>query len=191
MGNMYLSNAGTFLVHTFFGIVLLVILLRFLMQIVRADFRNPVSQFIVKVTNPVLKPLRRFIPGFGGVDLASLILLLFFQALELVLVAFMLGAIIHPAGLLVLSIAELMDLVAKVYLFGILIQIIISWVNPGSYNPVISILHSINEPLLSRARKIIPPISGFDLSPILVIVALQLVTMLVVVPIADFGRSLA
>ncbi len=191
MGNMYFANAGTFLIHTLFGLALLVILLRFIMQIVRADFRNPVSQFIVKVTNPILKPLRRVIPGFGGIDLAALLLLVIVQALELVLVALVLGAIIHPAGLFVLSIAELMDLVAKVYLFGILIQIIISWINPSTYNPVIGILHSINEPLLSRARKIIPPISGFDLSPILVIVGLQLVTMLVIAPVADFGRSLA
>ncbi len=190
MDNMYVNNAGLFLLQTLFGLVLLVFMLRLLMQMVRADFRNPVSQFIVTVTNPLLKPLRRVIPGLFGIDMASVVVLLGLQMLELFLVALMMGHEVQMAGLMVLSLAELLNLLIKIYLFGILIQVIISWVNPNSYNPVLGVLHAINEPLLRPARRIIPPISGFDLSPILVLVALQLATMLVVAPLADMARGL-
>lgn len=190
MGNAYLSNAGTFLVQTIFGLVMLVFMLRFIMQLVRADFHNPISQFIVKVTTPVLRPLRKFIPGMFGLDMASIVVLLVLQVLELFLITAMMGVSLSPAGLTVLSLAELLDLVLKVFLFSIFIQVIISWVNPGSYNPVIGVLHAITEPLLRPARRLLPPIHGFDLSPIIVIVGLQLISMLVIAPISDMGRSL-
>ena len=190
MGNAYLSNAGTFLVHTIFGLIMLVFMLRFIMQLVRADFHNPVSQFVVKVTNPVLRPLRRFIPGLFGMDLASVLVLVVLQVGELFLVAMILGVAIQPAGLVVMSIAELLDLALKVFLFSILIQVVLSWVNPHGHNPVAGLLYSITEPLLRPARRLLPAIGGFDLSPILVIVGLQLISMLVIAPITDLGRSL-
>ncbi len=190
MDNMYVNNAGIFLVQTLFGLILLLFMLRLLMQLVRADFHNPVSQFVVKLTNPLLKPLRRVIPGLFGIDMASLVVLLALQVLELFLVGQLMGHEVRFAGLLVLSLGELLDLLIKIYLYGILIQVVISWINPGSYNPALAILHAINEPLLRPARRILPPISGFDLSPILVLVALQLLSMLLLAPLADIARGL-
>lgn len=189
MGNAYFSNAGIFLIQTFFSLVLLIIMLRFIMQLVRADFYNPVSQFIVKVTNPLLVPLRRIIPGVAGIDMASVVLLLIVQCLELFLITLVLGATIQPVGLIMLAISELLSLALKIFLYGILIQVILSWVNPGAYNPVSSVLYQINAPLLRPAQRIMPPISGFDLSPILVMVGLQLISMLVLDPFAHFARS--
>ena len=190
MGNAYLSNAGTFLIHTLFGLLILVFMLRLLMQLVRADFHNPVSQFIVKVTNPVLRPLRRFIPGMLGIDMASVVVLLVLQAVELLLTGLVLGVSIPPVSLVALSIAELLDLTLKVFLFSLIIQVILSWVNPHGHNPVSTILYSLNEPFLRPARRLIPPISGFDLSPLLVIVFLQLCSMLIIAPIMDFARTI-
>lgn len=190
MGNAYLSNAGTFLIHTIFGLLILVFMLRLLMQLVRADFHNPVSQFIVKVTNPVLRPLRRFIPGMLGIDMASVVVLLVLQAVELLLTGLVLGVSIPPVSLAALSIAELLDLTLKVFLFSLIIQVILSWVNPHGHNPVSTILYSLNEPFLRPARRLIPPISGFDLSPLLVIVFLQLCSMLIIAPIMDFARTI-
>jgi YggT family protein len=187
----YVNNASIFLIQTIFGLVLLLFMLRFMLQLVRADFHNPVSQFVVKVTNPLLRPLRRVIPGFGGIDVSSLIILLAIQCLELFLITVVVGASLQPAGLVMMAIAELLDLVLKIYIFGILIQVVLSWVNPHSYNPVTAILYSINEPLLRPARKLLPPISGFDLSPILVMIGLQLVSMLVLAPFSDFARTFA
>lgn len=190
MGN-YAGNAGVFLIQTLFGLYLVAIMLRFLLQITRADFYNPVSQFLVKVTNPPLIPLRRIIPGFAGIDMAAVVLLIAVQSLELVLVGLVSGYTITILGLLVLTVSELLALLLNIYFFTILIQVILSWVNPGGYNPAVALLYSLNEPILSRARRIIPPISGFDLSPIVVFILIQLLKMLMVSPIRDVGKALA
>lgn len=186
----YAGNAGIFLIKTLFGLYILAIMLRFLFQWVRADFYNPLSQFLVKVTNPPLLPLRRIIPGFGGIDLASVVLMLLLQILELILVGLVRGYSFQPLGLFVLSIAELSSLLLNVFFFSILIQVILSWVNPGGYNPATALLYSLNEPVLRPARRLIPPISGLDLSPIVVMIGLQLATYLVVAPLSDMGRGL-
>ena len=187
----YGTNAIGFLIQTIFGLYLVAVMLRVLLQMARADFYNPVSQFLVKVTNPPLIPLRRIIPGFMGIDFAAIVLMIAIKAVEIFLLVLIKGVSISIIGLVVISIAELLRLLVNVYFFAILIQVVISWVNPGTYNPVVSLLYSINEPLLGRARRLIPPISGFDLSPIVVIILLQLVSMLFIQPIADFGQGLA
>lgn len=190
MGGSYVGNAATFLIETLFGLYILVVMLRFLLQWVRADFYNPISQFIVKATQPPLRPLRQIIPGASGVDLASVVLMMILKFVELWLVTRLLGISPSIAGLSMLSFAELLGLLVNVFVFSILIQVIISWVNPGVYNPVTSLLHSLNEPLLAPARRLIPPISGLDLSPIAVIIGLQLVSMLLVAPIRDAARAM-
>jgi YggT family protein len=165
-------------------------MLRFLLQWARADFYNPVSQFIVKATQPPLTPLRKLIPGFGGLDTAALVFMVILKFAELWLVTGLMGMSPQIGGLAILSIAELISLLINVFIFSILIQVIISWVNPGMYNPVMGLLHSLTEPLLGPARRRIPPISGLDLSPIIVIVGLQLAAMLVVAPIRDVARAM-
>lgn len=190
MLNPYAGNAATFLISTLFGLYLLAVMLRFLFQLTRADFYNPISQFIVRVTNPLLLPLRRVVPGVAGIDLASIILMLVLQVLELFLTYWISGYSPHLVGLSVLAIGKLLALAFNVFFFSILIQVIISWVNPSAYNPIISLLYSLNEPLLAPARRLIPPISGLDLSPLVVIIALQLASYLVVAPISDMGRGL-
>lgn len=190
MGGSYVGNAATFLIQTVFGLYILIVMLRFLLQWARADFYNPVSQFIVKATQPPLKPLRKIIPGIGGLDMAALIFMLVLKFVELWLVTGLLGMSPQVGGLAMLSIAELLGLLINVFIFSILIQVIISWVNPGMHNPVMGLLHSLTEPLLGPARRVIPPISGLDLSPIIVIVCLQLASMLAVAPIRDLARSM-
>ncbi|MDX1432112.1 MAG: YggT family protein [Gammaproteobacteria bacterium] len=190
MGGNYVGNAATFLIGTLFFLYILIVMLRFLLQLVRADFYNPVSQFLVKATQPPLSVLRRIVPGLAGIDLSSVVLMLALKFIELWLIFEILGRAPGVGGLLVLSIAELLALLINVFVFSILIQVIISWINPGSYNPVMSLLHSLNEPLLAPARRIIPPISGLDLSPIAVLIGLQLVSILLVAPIRDMGRAM-
>ena len=190
MGGSYVGNAATFLIETLFGLYILIVMLRFLLQWARADFYNPVSQFILKATQPPLAPLRRLIPGFAGLDLAAVVFMLVLQFVEQWLVAGLQGYPPQVGALAMLSIAELLDLAIYVFFFSILAQVIISWVNPGMHNPVMGLLHSLNEPLLAPARRVIPPISGLDLSPIGVIIFLQLVSMLAVAPIRDVARSM-
>lgn len=191
MGNAYTSNAAVFLVQTIFGLYILAVLLRFLLQLVRADFYNPLVQVLVKITNPPLIPLRRVIPGFGGIDVAGIVLLLGLQLLELVLVGLILDASFSLPGLLIMSIAELLVLVLNVFLVAIIIQVILSWVNPGTYSPFTALLDHLTEPVLEPARRILPPIGGLDLSPILVLVGIQLLKMLLYAPLMDFGRSIS
>jgi YggT family protein len=190
MFNPYVGNAATFLLSTLFGLYILIVMLRFLFQLVRADFYNPVSQFLVKATNPPLRPLRRLIPGLAGIDAAAVVLMLGLQFLELWLRYYLVGQAPQAVGLLVLSVAELVSLATYVFLIAIILQVVISWVNPGAYNPVVSLLYSLTEPLLGPARRLIPPISGLDLSPIAVIVGLQLGLMLVIAPLRDLGQGL-
>jgi YggT family protein len=192
MNGGYFGEAFIFLVRTIFDLCILAVALRFLLQLVRADFYNPISQFLVKVTNPLLRPLRRVIPGFGGVDWASLVLMLVLKAGEISLIT-LIGSGRIPAltGLLIFSLAQLLNLFVYIFIVAILVQVILSWVNPGGYSPSTVILYRLTEPLLRPARQLLPPIGGLDLSPIIVLVVLQLTIILVINPIMHLGVSWA
>ncbi|MEW6647495.1 MAG: YggT family protein [Pseudomonadota bacterium] len=177
--NGYLASPLTFLISTVISLYILAVMLRFLFQLTRADFYNPLTQFIVKITSPALRPLRRIIPGWGGMDIAALVLMLLLQMLSVWLVFLLAGRPVDPLNLLIVSVAQLVDLAFSVFIFAILIQAILSWITPGTYNPVTSVLFSLTEPVLRRVRRVIPPVSGFDLSPLVAILGLQVVRMLV------------
>lgn len=188
MGNPYATDAATLLIETLFGLYIIIVLLRFLLQWVRADFYNPISQFIVKATQPPLRPMRRIIPGFAGLDLAALVLMLVLQCVELWLIFTVRDIAPSFAGIAILSVAELMQLCIYVFLFSIIVQVVLSWLSPDSYNPVTALLYRLNEPLLRPARRLLPPFSGIDLSPLVVIIVLQLGSILLVRPVRDFAR---
>lgn len=188
----YLVQAGVTLVQFIIGLYLLLVLLRFLFQLVRADFYNPISQAIVTMTNPPLQYLRKFIPGYAGIDWPSIILLLSIQAAETGLVSLLLGGRFpSPPGLLILSIAQLLQLTAYVYMFLIFIMVVISWVNPGAYNPLTVLIYQITEPLMRRVRERIPSTAGLDWSPMVVLLGIYLFQSLVVAPLMDLGAGLA
>ncbi len=162
-----------YVLQTLLGLYLFAMLLRFLLQLVRADFYNPISQFIVKVTNPLVLPLRRVIPGYGGVDLSSLLLALLLQMLSLTLLLLLkVGGIPGLDLLLVGSVIGLAALLLQLYFFAILAMIILSWVAPGGHNPVVILLYQLTEPVMAPFRKVLPPLGGLDLSPILVFLAI-------------------
>lgn len=187
----YFTQAFIFLIRTVFDLYLLAVVLRFLLQLVGADFYNPISQFLVKITNPVLRPLRRIIPGYRGIDWSSLILMLGIKACEIVLITLIAsGRVPAISGLLVISLAQILNFVIYVFIFAVLIQVILSWINPGAYNPATVILYRLTEPMLRPARRILPPAGGLDLSPLLVLVFLQLTVILIVNPLVDMGRAL-
>lgn len=187
MGSSYVTNPLEFLINTLFGLYILTVMLRFLLAIVGADFYNPISQFLVKVTNPLLIPLRRFIPSIGKIDTSAVLLMLTLQLVSFGLIALLRGGQFSIASLLILSIAELLGLFLNVLLFAILIQVILSWVSPGTYNPAVSLLYSITEPVLRPCRRLIPPISGIDLSPLVALIAIQLLKMLLIPPLQQLA----
>jgi YggT family protein len=179
----YLTNPVVFLIQTLFGIYIALVLLRFVLQWARADFYNPISQLVVKLTSPVLRPLRQVIPGYGGVDLASLVLAWLLQALELGLLCLFLGLDRNVLGALAWAVPALVSLAINMVLFGIFIRVILSWVNPDPYNPAAALLDRLTDPFLRPARRLIPPISGLDLSPMVVMIALVVLEMLIIPPL--------
>lgn len=190
MGSSYFTNPIEFLINVIFSFYILAVMVRFLMQLVRADFRNPLAQALVKITNPPLIPLRRVLPGVGGIDMASIALMLALQLLSLVLVGLLKGGAIPIAALTVLSFAYLLDLLINVFIYSILILVVVSWINPGSYNPVLGMLHTMTEPVMRPARRLIKPIGGLDLSPMVAMVLLYLVRMLALPPIEQLASRI-
>jgi YggT family protein len=183
MGDGYLTQPAVFLVKVVFGLYATLVVLRFLLQLTRADFYNPVSQFIVKVTKPVLNPLRQLIPGFGGMDVAALVLAWLVLVVQQLVLFGVQGFGLQPLASALLSIPELLSMIINIFLFAILIQVIISWINPGSYNPILSLVHSLTEPLLRPVRRRLPDMGGLDLSPMVVMVGLVLLEMLLIPPL--------
>ena len=176
-----LPVAGIYLVQTFFGFYTILVLLRFLLQLVRADFYNPISQFAVKATSPILNPMRRVIPGWGGVDVSSLLLILALQVIQLVAIILMLGYPIPNAGLIVAwSAVGILGLLLNFFFWAIIIQVVLSWVAPQSNNPVVGLLYQITEPIMAPARKLLPPMGGMDFSPIITFMLIQLAKIMVV-----------
>jgi len=183
MDDNYFIRPLVFVVQLGFGLYTLVVILRFLLQAVRADFRNPVSQFVVRATSPVLTPLRRVIPPAGGYDTASVVLAWIVKAVELIIV----GALIGHSGALfnafLWAIPALVSLIIKIFLYAVLLVVILSWVGPRGYSPAMSILHRLTAPVMGPAQRILPPIGGLDLSPMLVMAGLYVLDMLVVPPL--------
>jgi YggT family protein len=177
--NSYFTNPLEFLISTLFSLYILAVMLRFLLGMVRADFYNPISQFLVKITNPLLVPLRKIIPGTGKVDVAAIILMLVLQLIMLAIIVALRGVTPPLLGLLLTAIGTLIILAINVFLFAIIVQVIISWVNPGSYNPVNGLLSSLTAPVMRPIQRLLPPMSGIDLSPLFALIGLQVLKMLI------------
>ncbi|WP_122569596.1 YggT family protein [Pseudomonas viridiflava] len=176
-----LNTAAIYVLQTLGSLYLTLILLRFVLQLVRANFYNPLSQFIVKATQPLLKPLRRIIPSIFGLDMSSLVLAIIVQmilmALTLLLTA---GTAGDPLLLLLWSIISVTALFLKIFFFALIISVILSWVAPGSNNPGAELVNQICEPALAPFRRIVPNLGGLDISPILAFLVLKLLDMLVI-----------
>lgn len=180
-----LSQAGLLLINSIGSLVLLVIVLRFLLQLVRADFYNPMSQMIVKFTNPLLIPLRRIIPGFGGLDVASLVLALAAQYLLIVLVLMIAGFGINLPFVAMIGWAAvgLGSLLLNIYFWGLLIVIIASWIAPNSYNPALILINQIIDPVMRPIRNKMPDLGGLDLSPMVLMLGIKVIEILVLYPL--------
>lgn len=200
MGSSYYTSPLTLIFTTLIDLYVLLILLRFMLQMLRADFHNPVSQFIVRVTTPPLKFLRRGIPSISGQDTSSIVLCLLITYVKFVLLGLLnvetvpinntvafIGSTSY-LGLLIYSIADLVSLFFSIFLIAILIQVIMSWINPGSYNPVIGLVNSVAAPALRPIQKFIPPIGGLDLSPIFAMLMITVIKMLLIPPLMSLAN---
>lgn len=175
-----MQGALTYLASAILDLYVVTFVLRLMMAWVRADFRNPLAQFIVKVTNPLVVPARRFIAPIGGLDLATLVVLLALQVLvTFVLVQITCGGGAQGGQIVVLALMRLVDLALETYFWLLLAYVVASWVGQGAYNPAIAALASLVEPMLTPLRRIIPPIGGFDISPVFAFLAIGFLQRLI------------
>ncbi|MGO9801987.1 MAG: YggT family protein [Steroidobacteraceae bacterium] len=166
----------TYILDALLSLALFVVMARLLLQLTRADFRNPLAQAIVQLTNPLIVPMRRVLPPIGKVDTASVVAVLVVAAVDVATVSVLHGAgwpepIIWLDALLL----ELVHMLLSIYVYAIILYVLLSMIAPGGYSPLQSMLTSLCEPVLRPIRRIIPPIAGLDLSPLfatLIILAL-------------------
>jgi len=175
------TDAGTFLIQSLATIYLVIIMLRFLLQLSGADFYNPVSQFAHKATAIPLVPIRKLFPAYRQFDIACLVLALLVQWLAIQLTASLNGfPLINIFYVLMWGLIGMASLLINFYTYGLLAVIILSWVAPSNQHPVITLLWQLMEPLLAPFRKIIPSLGGLDLSPIFVFLVLNMVRIFIV-----------
>lgn len=179
MHGNYFTNPLEFLLTTLITLYIIAVMLRFLFGVVRADFYNPVSQFLVRITNPLLVPLRKIIPNYRQYDLSAVVLMLVLQIISLYLTLLLREMLLAPHLVILLAIAKLLTQAIDVFIFAIIVQVILSWVNPGTSSPVTSLLYSLTNPVMRPFQRMIPAVSGMDLSPLFALLALHVLKMLV------------
>ncbi|MCL1138967.1 YggT family protein [Shewanella pneumatophori] len=170
-------NAFSFLVSTVFDLYLMVVVLRIWLQLARADFYNPFSQFIVKATHPIVGPMRRVIPSFGSFDTASFVLAITVVVLKFVILSLMAGAAINVPTLLLISIVSVIKEAGVLLFWMLILRAILSWVSQGS-NPIEMVMGQLTEPLLAPIRRILPPMGGLDLSLLVMMIILNFLNIL-------------
>ncbi|CAI8894296.1 YggT family protein [Pseudomonas sp. JAI111] len=182
-----LNDAAVFIIKTLGSLYLLIVLMRFILQLVRANFYNPLCQFIVKATQPLLKPLRRVIPSMFGLDMSSLVLALIIQMLLIAVILFLKGFLVDWVLLIPWALIALFSLFLNIIFYAMIISVILSWVAPGSHNPGAELVAQITEPVLAPFRRIIPNLGGLDISPIFAFIAIQLLQSWLIPRLAYFA----
>ena len=180
-----------FIIDSVFSLYILAVMLRFLLQWGRAEFYNPISQFLVKITHPVLKVLRRYIPPVGKIDTSSIVLALGLQMVADFSILQLKGFSINIGALAILSMGNIISLLINIFVYAVIVRAILSWLNPGSFNAASSILHSLTEPMLDTCRKFIPDFGGIDLSPLVALMILQLAKMVILPPLHQLASLIS
>ena len=187
----YVANAGQLLINFAFGALVALVVLRVLLQLVRANFYNPVCQFLYKATNPVLMPMRKVIPAWRNLDVAAVLLAWLLSAIKLALLYALAGQRLGLAGLVPMALADLVDFVLMLYLGLILVRVLLSFISVERSNPIVPLVFQLTEPVLGPIRKRLPSLGGIDFSPMLAWLAIMLARVLAVEPVFDLGRRLA
>ncbi|MCO7630136.1 YggT family protein [Pseudomonas fluorescens] len=182
-----LNDAAIFIIKTLGSLYLLIVLMRFILQLVRANFYNPLCQFVVKATQPLLKPLRRVIPSMFGLDMSSLVLALIVQMLLMAVIITLKGFSVDWLLLVPWSLIALFSLFLNILFYAMIISVILSWVAPGSHNPGAELVGQITEPVLAPFRRIIPNLGGLDISPIFAFIVIQLLQSWLIPRLAYFA----
>lgn len=187
----YFANAGQILVNFAFGALIALFVLRVLLQSVRANFYNPICQFLYKTTNPLLIPLRKVIPAWRNIDIAAILIAWLLTAIKLALLYAMAGQGLGVLGLCVMALADLIDFVLTLYLGVILVYVLLSFISVERSNPIAPLVTQLTTPILRPIRRVLPSMGGFDLSPMVAWLLILLARVLIVAPVLDLGMRLA
>jgi YggT family protein len=172
-------QALIFVLDALITLIVIAFLLRALFPLVRADFRNPIGQAVLRVTDPLVLPLRKLLRPAGRVDVAAIVALLIVQMTGTALVFGLAGVpIASPLVVVATALRDLARTLLQFYFFAVLLHVVLSWVAPGARSPAAAILERLCEPLLRPLRRVIPPLGGLDLSPIFVLIGLQALQIL-------------
>jgi YggT family protein len=174
-----ITTAIVFIVNAVTSLYLLVLLLRFWMPLLGADFRNPLAQGILKLTSPVVIPLRRILPAVGRIDTATVLVAFIIQYVTILILLLIIGERAGFVPIAVTAVVKLLVLSINLFVYAIFIRIILSWLSQGAYNPATAIIATLTEPVLRPFRRLIPPIGGFDISPVFAIILLFALTIVV------------
>lgn len=178
-----------FLIETLFDIYLFVLIIRIILSWVNADYYHPLTQFIVKCTNFLIKPLRNIIPNYRDIELSTLLVVLILETIKYILLGLVSFGFPNIFGLIILVLADTCKLFILTFFYAIFLQAIISWVQPGS--PANFILQKFTTPVLRPFQRFIPPIHGFDISPIPALIILQLINFVVISQLMAWGLDIA
>lgn len=186
------NNAGLFLIQSIFDFYIFILLLRVVLQWVNISIHNPLFALLTKLTHPPLKLICRIIPStLFGIDLAAILLLLGLETIKIAFLTWLqINATPHLLGLVIIAFAELLNQLINIFFYAILGLTILSWISPLAHGPLTEILYRISEPLLRPLRKILPSFSGFDFSPLILIIGLKLLAIILVQPLAEIGANL-
>lgn len=171
-------QAFSYLIGTLIDLYVAAILLRLLLQMVRADFYNPLCQFLVQVTNPVLVPFRRIIPAIGPIDTASVVVMVLLQTIGVFLIIALGDVTMSPGQVVIYSCIKLVMMLLLTYTVVIIVSVILSWLGPRARHPIVPLIYQLTEPVLRPFRKVIPPIGGIDLSPLFALIAIRFLMLL-------------
>ncbi len=184
------QDSFSFLIDSVFQLYMLLVLLRFLFQMTRVDFRNPIVVPIVKLTHPPLAWLRRFVPGLYGIDLSAIVLFLLLGLLKFFLLGLLKGVVFNPLGGLVLVFALMLQTTIWLFLGAIFIQAMMSWFMPNPGSPVMRLLSDFTRPVLMPIRNLLPSFGGIDFSPIVALIGLNFLQKLLISPLFYFAARL-
>lgn len=172
------ATAG--LIRTLFELIVVIVLLRFLLPLTRVSYFNPISQFVIRITDPILRPMRRLIPSFGRIDTAALVAVIVLQLAQVFLVASLANVSPPLAVILLYALRTLIQLVLYIFLVAIIANAILSWFAHSIRHPIVPFLEELTHPVLAPFRRVIPSIGGIDISPLLAILAIQFLIALLV-----------
>jgi YggT family protein len=179
-----LPQALHYIIDALASLYIFVLLLRIWLPLLRADFRNPLAQAVLRLTSPLVVPLRRVLPSFGRLDTATVLVAFVIQYAAILLIMFIYAALLSnplpSSGLIALtSMIKLISLSVNLFVFAIIIRVVLSWISPGLHNPATALVSTLTEPVLRPIRRLLPPMGGFDLSPMLTIIGLYALNIVI------------